>query len=410
LDLPSSLQKAKGKPLTAAFVKTISEPGKYHDGGGTGLYLRVQPNGTRFWIQRIVIRGKRRELGLGSYPSVPLVEAREKALENKRIAREGRDPSQERKKQQDIPTFEEAARAAHVELSPSWKNPKDRAAFLTTLETYIFPHFGSVPLPEVTSADVRKPILAARAKVPGVARKLVYRVSAVFRWGIAEGHCTGNPATTEALALPKMERNPTHRKALPYDQVSVCVEEVNASSAWIGTKLAFEFVVLTAMRSGEVRAAKWDEIELHGAKSPAEANRATWITPAERMKMKRPHRVPLSPRAIEILSEAERIRDGTGLVFPSVRGKQISDMTLSKLVKALGFEADVHGFRTSFRTWAQEQTDYPWEIAEAALAHKIGSSVEQAYARSDFFERRRQMMEDWATYLNEQSDKDIATA
>lgn len=392
--------KAARKPLTAAAVKTIDEPGKYHDGSGTGLFLRVQENGTRFWVQRIVIRGKRRELGLGSYPTVSLAQAREKALDNKRAAREGLDPTAEKKRQREIPTFEEAARAAHQELSPSWKNPKDRAAFLTTLETYIFPHVGSMLLPDVTSADIRRPILAARAKVPGVARKLVYRVSAVFRWGIAEGYCTGNPATTEALALPKMERNSTHRKALPYQHVAECIDAVWASKAWLGTKLALEFVTLTAMRSGEVRAARWSEIDLHDASSVQDAERITWVVPADRMKMKRPHRVPLSSRAVELLREAESIRDASDLVFPSIRGKPLSDMTLSKLVKELGFDADVHGFRTSFRTWAQDQTDYPWEIAEAALAHKIGSSVEQAYARSDFFEKRRQMMEDWAQYLS----------
>lgn len=383
----------RGKSLTAAFVRTVSEPGKYHDGAGTGLYLRVETNGSRFWIQRTVINGRRREIGLGSPPVVTLAEAREQALENKRLIRVGRDPLAEKRRTRSVLTFEQAARKTHVELSPTWKNQKDRDAFLNTLTTYVFPHFGEIPLPDVTSTDVRRAILAAREKVPSVARKLTYRVSAVFKWGIAEGMCTSNPAVADALALPKVERKPKHRKALPYADVSSCIRAVNASGAWLGTKLSFEFLVLTASRSGEVRNARWNEIRIE------ENGSAAWEIPAERMKMKRPHRVPLSGRAVVVLNEAEALKDEHGLVFPSLTGKVLSDMTLSKLVKELGFNADVHGFRTSFRTWVQEQTDFPREIAETALAHKVGDAAEQAYARSDVFEKRRLMMQDWADYL-----------
>lgn len=324
-----------------------------------------------------------------------LAEAREEAVENKRLIRRGEDPLA-RKRQARRKTFEEAAREAHVELSPTWKNPKDRAAFLRTLETYVFPRFGAVPIGDITSADVRQTILAAREAAPSVAKKLTYRVSAVFKWGIAEGLCLANPATSDALALPRVERTVQHRKALPYGDVADCIAAVHASSAWQATKLAFEFVVLTACRSGEVRAATWDEVKIDNVHL---ASSETWIIPVERMKMKRPHRVPLSPRAADVLREAAKLSDQSGLIFPSARGKVLSDMTLSKLVKELGFDADVHGFRTSFRTWAQEQTSYPREIAEAALAHKVGDAVEQAYARSDLFEKRRQMMDDWAGFL-----------
>jgi integrase len=188
-------------------------------------------------------------------------------------------------------------------------------------------------------------------------------------------------------------------KALPYPEVSRCLATVRASGAWIGTKLALEFLVLTAARSGEVRMAEWSEIILHDAARVAEATTATWEVPAERMKMKRPHRVPLAPCALEILREASELGGGSGLIFPGPRGKPLSDMTLSKLVKELGFNANVHGFRTSFRTWAQEKTDYPREVAEAALAHSAGDAVERAYARSDLFDKRRAMMQDWADYL-----------
>lgn len=381
---------AKPRSLTAASVNAAKTPGKYHDGKGTGLFLLVKPTGGRFWVQRLTVRGKRRELGLGSPPVVSLAEAREQALENKRLARMGGDPLAEKRRAKAVLTFEEAARKTHKELSPTWKNPKDAAAFLSTLETYTFPRFGAVQLTDVTSADVRQAILAAREKAPGVAKKLIYRVSFVFKWGIAEGMCTNNPATTQALALPRETRKPEHRKSLHYLQVADCIAAVKASNAWAATKLALEFLVLTASRSGEVRLAHWDEID---------RDSKTWIVPAERAKQKRPHRVPLSGRALEILTEAESLRYGSGLIFPSVRGKALSDMTLSKLVKELGFDADVHGFRTSFRTWGQERTDFPREVQEAALGHKMGDAAEQAYARSDLFEKRRKMMESWAGFL-----------
>jgi integrase len=341
-------------------------------------------------VQRLTIRGKRRELGLGSPPIVTLAEAREQALENKRRSRAGGDPLADKRKAQRILTFEEAAKETHAELSPTWKNQKDRDAFLSTLRTYVFPRFGHIALPDVTSADVRQAILAAREKAPGVAKKLIYRVSFVFKWGIAEGICTDNPATTQALALPRETRKPKHRKSLHYSEVSACTEAVHTSQAWPATKLAIEFLVLTAARSGEVRMARWDEIDLASA---------TWTVSADRAKQKRPHRVPLSARAMEILSEAEAMRDASGLLFPSMSGKALSDMTLSKLIKELGFNADIHGFRTSFRTWGQERTNFPREVQEAALGHKLGDAAEQAYARSDLFQKRRKMMEAWAAFL-----------
>ena len=180
-------QPPKHKALTAAFVAGVKTPGKYHDGKGTGLFLFVKPSGARSWVQRILLNGRRRELGLGSPPVVTLAMARDQAIENKRLVRDGRDPIAVRRQAKQILTFEEAARKTHVELSPTWKNAKDRAAYLSTLEKYVFPRFGNLPLPDVTSADVRQAILAAREVAPGVARKLVYRVSSVFKWGIAAG-------------------------------------------------------------------------------------------------------------------------------------------------------------------------------------------------------------------------------
>lgn len=382
----------RNKSLTAAFLKNVSEAGKYHDGRGTGLFLLVKPAGGKFWVQRLTIRGKRREIGLGSLQFVSLAAARHLAEENKRFALSGGDPLAEKRKAKRVVTFKEAAIATHAELAHTWKNPKDRSAFLASLETYMFSRFGDVQLPEVTSSDIRKAILAAREKAPGVAKKLTYRVSFVFKWGIAEGMCANNPATRDALALPREVSKTKNRKALPYSEVGECIKVIQASSAGEFTKLALELVILTASRSGEVRLADWSEFNLEAA---------IWTRPADRMKNGKEHRVPLSSRALEILRKAEELGTGEGFAFPgAIEGRPLSDMTLLKLVKQLGYDVHVHGFRTSFKTWAQEQTNSPRDISEAALAHVVKDKAEAAYARSDYFEKRKVLMQRWASYLS----------
>jgi integrase len=329
---------------------------------------------------------------------IALAQAREKAIDNRRTARSGGDPLAEKRKARAMLTFEEAAKEAHREFEPKFKNPKDAKAFLSSLSSYAFASFGSMLVCDVTGVEVRQAVLAIRAEKPEAARKLVMRISAVFKWAIANHLRADNPATADALALVRIERDKAHRKALPYVEVAKCIEAAYASGAWACTKLALEFLVLTAARSGEVRGARWDEIDL---------TVKVWTVSKERMKMKRPHRVPLSPRAMKVLDEAAKLQDASGLVFPSVRGKALSDMTLSKLVKELGYAVDVHGFRTSFRTWAQEQTNFPREIAEAALAHMSGDLVERAYARSDVFQKRRKMMDAWAAFIAEQRKDNV---
>ncbi|WP_114285652.1 tyrosine-type recombinase/integrase [Candidatus Halocynthiibacter alkanivorans] len=392
------------KHLTAAFVKTVKTPGKYHDRFGTGLYLRVEPNQSRFWVQRITIRGKRRELGLGSPPTVPLSDARDAALENKRFSRDGGDPLQAKRQTKAVLTFEEAARKVHEIHKPTWRNKKHAAQFISTMQTYCFPLIGAQRVSEINSADVLKVLTPIWTEKPETARRVRQRIGTILKWAIAQGWRQDNPAETVTQALPKHERIQAHRKALPYAEVGKCIEASRASRAGKTTILALEFLILTASRSGETRNARWADFDLHGATDVASALSATWVIPAERMKAKKAHKVPLSNRALEILKEAEQFDDKSGLVFPGIRyGKTLSDMTLSKLVKSLGFDADVHGFRTSFRTWAQEQTDYSREVAEAALAHSIKDKSEAAYARSDLFEKRRKLMSDWAEFLRPQN-------
>lgn len=367
------LTRRPEKALTAQAVKAATAPGKYFD--GHGLYLRVDANGSRFWVQRITIRGKRCELGLGAPSLVSLAEARAKALENRKLARLGGDPLQAKREAQAVLTFEEAARKVHALHKPTWKNEKHAAQFLATLETYAFPKLGRLKVQDVTTGDVLAVLMPIWTTIPETARRVRQRIGTVLKWAIAQGWRQDNPAENISKALPRVSTAQQHRKALPYAEVAGCIEAVRGSGAGLSTKLALEFLVLTAGRSGEVRDARWSEIDLSAQ---------VWEIPAERMKMKRPHRVPLSPRAVEVLMQAKALDDGSGLVFPGTRtGRALSDMTLSKLVKELGFAADVHGFRTSFRTWAQERTSYPREVAEAALAHLTGDAVERAYARSD---------------------------
>ncbi|MFC0278618.1 tyrosine-type recombinase/integrase [Falsigemmobacter intermedius] len=400
------------KGLSAAFVRTVSEPGRYGD--AMGLCLIVTPAGSKRWVQRLTIRGKRVDLGLGPLAAVSLAEAREKAAQNFKEARSGGDPLRAKREAQAILTFEEAARRVHALHLPTWRNVKHGKDFISSLEAYAFPRIGKMKVQDITTADVLAVLSPHWTQTHETARKVKQRIGTVMKWAIAQGWRQDNPAANLDVALPKVTRQAERRKALPYQEVSTFLAALAASGATSATKLALEFLILTAARSGEVREARWDEIDMEAR---------VWEIPAARMKMKRPHRVPLSPRAIEILKEAERFRpcppatpatiatrdrEPSPLIFAGRNpSRPLSDMTLSKLTKELGFPVDVHGFRTSFRTWAQERTSALHEVAEAALAHVVGSTVAQAYARSDLFEKRRDLMERWAAYLAEGEGKVI---
>ncbi|VDS10022.1 Prophage CP4-57 integrase [Paracoccus haematequi] len=383
------------KALSARFVQTVSEPGKYFD--GHGLILRVDAHGNKAWVQRIVIQGKRREIGLGSAVFVSLAEARATAYENRKQARSGGDPLLERRAQQEIQTFETAARTIYDMLRPTWKNEKHASQFISTLETYVFPTIGRTKVSDVTSADVLEVLRPIWTEKAETASRVRQRISKVMKWGIAQGWRKDNPAIGITNALPKQTAARQQRKAMDYTEVPAFLTALRQSQAGMSTRLCLEFLILTCARSLEARGARWDEID---------TDARAWNVPADRMKMKRPHRVPLSSRALAIIEEAKAMQNNSGLIFPGTKaGKMLSDMTLSKLVKELGFPVDVHGFRTSFRTWTQEKTNFPNDIAERALAHTVGSDVERAYARSDLFEKRRKMMDAWAGYLAQDSAK-----
>ena len=374
--------------LTAAFVRTIREPGRYSDGGG--LLLQVTKTGGRSWLQRLVIQGKRRDIGLGSLDRVSLAQARKLASDNRAVARAGGDPTVVAQTPR-VPTFAEGFEAVLALKRPAWKaGGKSEAQWLATYRDYMKP-LADMPIDAINTAhvlDVLAPIWHDRHET---ARRVKQRIGEVLEWGIAHDHRVDNPAQRVTRLLGTNGHHRKHHAALPYDRVSDALRAVTASRrAWPCTKLAFEFLILTAARSGEVRGATWNEIDMDAAQ---------WRIPGERMKAGREHRVPLSSRALEVLRAAAEYRDGSGLVFPSVRGKMLSDMTLSKLMKELGFDATPHGMRSAFRQWAAERTNIPREVAELALAHVNKDRVEAAYQRSDLFERRRDLMEAWATYL-----------
>lgn len=383
---PKTPSKRAEKALSAAFVRTVKEPGKYTD--GHGLFLKVDTTGAKRWVQRIVIRGKRSEIGMGSASLVTLAEARESALQNRKLARAGGDPLQAKRASGALLTFEEASRKVHKIHEPTWRNKKHAAQFLSTLETYTFHRIGRIKVSDVTTADVLAVLQPIWLEKPETARRVRQRIGTVMKWAMANGWRTDNPADAISQALPKQQDKQQHRKALPYDKVAEFLETLKGSNAGEATKLALELLILTASRSGEVRLANWSEFDLQ---------QGIWTRPAQRMKSKKEHRVPLPPRALEILEQAAKLGTGKGLVFPgTVYGKPLSDMTLSKLTKALGYDVDVHGFRTSFKTWAQERTNTPRDVSEAALAHVVKDKAEAAYARSDFFEKRRTLMNLWA--------------
>ena len=382
------------KMLSATFVRTVSRPGRYGDGrGGFGLSLLVKPrdNGrlSKSWCQRLCIHGQLTNVGLGAYPLVTLKEARDKALANRRAVEQGLDPRAQRASDR-VPTFADAAEAVIKIHGETWKNGgRSEGIWRQSLGDYVLPKIGRKPVDKITTADVLAvltPIWSSRRET---ARRVRQRISQVMKWAVAEGHRQDNPAGDAIqAALPKNETVQVHHQALPHAEVGAALRTVRAADVWEPKKLAVEFLVLTATRSIEVREARWEEIE-----------GAMWTIPGERMKKGREHRVPLAPRALAVLAEARAFDGSRRLVFPSSRGGPQSNGSLSRFVKSLGIEAVPHGFRSSFRDWAAECSAAPREVCELALAHVNNDQTEAAYRRSDLFDLRRKLMEDWEAYL-----------
>lgn len=379
---------AKAQLSAVSLPKLRKVPGRHADGGG--LYLEVGASGAASWLVRMQKDGKRRDFGLGSADKVTLAEARQKRDAVRGQFEAGLDPVAERKKAGAIPTFRVAAATVHKAQKEAWSNGKHNGQWIRTLETYAFPFIGDMPVNKIGQAEIVKVLAPIWIGKHETARRVRQRIGAVLDWAFVKGFReTEAPMRALAKGLPRVNAEQEHFEAMPYVEVAAFVARLRAGES-IG-RLALEALILTAARSGEVRGATWDEIDFDAA---------LWSIPAERMKKKKPHVIPLSPAALAVFRRALALRTGDNpLVFPGlVAGKSISDATMGKVLRVMGATAKPHGFRSTFKDWAGEVGGFPNELSEAALAHAIGNKSEAAYRRGNLLDRRRAMMAAWADY------------
>lgn len=390
----------RAKELSAAEVRRKSKPGYHAVGGVNGLLLCVKPTGSKSWILRVVVGSKRRDIGLGGFPTVTLTEARDKAREARKLIEQGIDPVDQRKalraaliaEQATRITFDEAVRRFMSGKVHEFTNAKHAAQWSSTLEMYASPVLGKLPVADVELThiiEILEPIWTTKTET---ATRLRGRIEAVLAWATVAGFRSGdNPARWKGhldavLPKPTKIRAVRHHRALPVAAIGAFMADLRQQSR-MGAR-AVEFCVLTAARSGEVRGATWDEIDLKAK---------VWVIPASRMKAKREHKVPLATDAVKLLQDLPRFPESP-YVFPAPRGGQLSDMSLTAVLRRMEADATVHGFRSTFRDWAAECTNFPRDVCEMALAHTIGDKVEAAYRRGDLFAKRIRLMDQWAMF------------
>ena len=371
--------------LTTRRVETLKATGHYVD--GDGLALVIGRRGGKSWVLRTMVKGRRRDIGLGGVSWVTLAEAREKAREYRKIAREGGDPIAMRNSTAESPTFEEAARRVHSEqIVGTSRNEKHRDQWINTLKAYAFKIIGDKAVRDITQSDVLQVLSPIWTEKQETARRVRQRLRTVMDWARTAGHFDGvNPVEGVEKGLAKQRKAVNHHAAMPWAEVPALLSTLGDSSA----ALALRFLILTVARTGEVIGARWSEIDF---------DTRLWTIPAERMKAQREHRVPLSDEALAVLNQV-RGRDDE-FVFPGQRrGTGLSNMSMTAVLRRLGRnDITVHGFRSSFRDWAEERGGMPREIAEMCLAHEVGNAVERAYRRSDLLNKRRELMERWAGF------------
>lgn len=404
----------KVKELSALAVKNLNEPGLHAVGGVPGLHLQVTPTGAKTWILRFTAGVKpgtdkpwRRDLGLGGYPGVGLALAREKGQAAREKIAQGIDPITEKRQQRSTMlaarlaeiTFEEAARKYIDAKSPEWRNDKHGQQWGNTLTVHAFPVIGSLRVADIDRAHVLRVIEPIWTTKTETANRVRGRIEQILDWATVRGFRHGeNPARWKGYldkVLPARAKvqKVQHHAALPIAELPDFMTRLRRRNG-IGPK-ALEFAILTAARSGEVRGATWDEIDLESR---------VWTIPAERMKAAKEHRVPLSDSAVSLLKALPQM-EGINLVFPPPRGrKPLSDNTLTKVLKDMGVPVTAHGFRSTFRDWCAEHTEFPREVAEMALAHTIGNAVEAAYRRGDLFAKRRALMAAWSHFCSLKSE------
>lgn len=355
--------------LTALQIRNLKEPGRYSDGGGLSLLLSTSLKG--YWVLRATVKGRRRDIGLGTSDLMSLKEAREISLDMRRDIQRGIDPIAERQKDEiKIPTFAEAAKKVHVEQKVGWKNGKHQEQWITTLEKYAFPILGKRLVDDIEGPLVRECLIPIWLKKPETARRVKQRIGMVLDWAYANGmRPTEAPMRSLNRALPRQPKQDKHFAAMPYQDVPAFLKHLHKRSSV--PRLALEFLILCASRSGEVRGAKLSEIDREAK---------LWTIPAERMKVGKEHAVPLTDAALDVLDRARPYyAECSDLIFPGQNVlKPLSDMTLLKILRYAELPFTVHGFRSSFRDWAAEQSRFPGEVAEAALAHTVANKVEAA--------------------------------
>ena len=362
---------------------------------GDGLTLRVGTNGKRSWVLRYTWDGKPANLGLGSYPGVGLKEARALAAERRAEAAEGSKPSGGRLlapvklSTPAMPTFREITEEVIELRRPTWKSARHGTQWTQSLTNHAFPAIGDMPIDKIDSADVLGMLAKIWNETPVTASRVKQRAQVVFDYAIAKGLRKDNPVGVVDRALPAPAKTVVHQKAIAYPEVPAAVGAIRGSTCKTTTRLALEFLILTAGRAGEVRGATWSEINL---------DCKTWTIPAARMKKGQCHRVPLSDRALTILEGVKEHSKGD-LVFSNPKGRELNHQAFALCLDKANVPAVPHGFRSSFRDWVIEQTATPWAVGETALAHRLGNSTESAYARTDLFEKRRALMQDWADFV-----------
>jgi integrase len=378
--------------LTKDLVRSLVEPGRYSD--GDGLMLQISPKGGRSWLFRVQVNGRRRDIGLGRADELSLTKAREKAAEHRKLAHAGIDPLEERRKVQVvIPTFEEAAKQVHKELLGAWKNGKHTDQWLTTLKLYAFPKLGKLRVDEIEGPLIRDVLAEIWLKIPETARRVKQRIGTVLDWSYAKGfRKTEAPMRSLAKGLARQPKRKSHHAAMPHDALPEFMARLRAKPLTVG-RVALEALILTAVRSGEIRGARWPELN---------KDFSVWTIPGDRMKAGVTHAIPLSKQAAAAFRTAAGFKVADcDLVFPGqIFQSPLSDMTLLEIVRGMNTGVTVHGFRSTFRDWVADITNYPREVAEAALAHTLENKVEAAYRRTDFFAKRRKLMEDWADYCD----------
>ncbi|MGQ0741909.1 MAG: tyrosine-type recombinase/integrase [Alphaproteobacteria bacterium] len=393
--------RAIGRLNALAVQRLSKQPGLHSDGGG--LYLRVTSPTARSWVLRYMLNGKAHEMGLGPYPEVSLADAREKTYAARKLKSQGKDPiaereslrAAERAKAAHSVSFRQCAEAYIGARKDGWKSPKHAAQWTASLETYVMPVIGDLPVQSVDVGLVSRILEPIWSKKPETASRIRGRIEAILDWARTRGYRQGEtPARwkghLENLFPPRSQvRQVKHHPALPYREMGAFMAALKAE-AGMGA-LALQFTILTAARTGEVIGATWSEINL--------AERV-WTVPADRMKAGREHRVPLSKEAMAILQRLHEVSGGRGFVFPGEKeGKPLSNMAMLKTRARMGrSDVTVHGFRSTFRDYAAERTNFPNEVCEAALAHVVGDKVEAAYRRSDLFEKRRGLMDAWGEF------------